>query len=92
MQPTEERISDSHMEKLPSHFSMGTSEERPQTLEEKIAALEKEIANCWREYYAAVGNEQMQLGLLAAITARSNNLNSLENKQPAGLILIMIAK
>jgi hypothetical protein len=80
------------MEKLPSHFSMGTSEERPQTREEEIAALKKEIANYRRDYDSAVGNEQMQSHLLAAITARSINLNSLENKQPAGLILIMIAK
>jgi hypothetical protein len=53
--------------------------ERPMTLEEKITALENEIADYKREYDAAIaeGDKQMQLSLLNTITAARNDLTEL---------------
>jgi hypothetical protein len=54
------------------HFSMATAEERRIALARaRITALENEIAHCWTLHDAAVvnGNEQMQIALLAQMTA-----------------------
>jgi hypothetical protein len=53
--------------------------ERPMTLEEKIAALENEIAHCWTLHAAAVaeGDNQKQISLLNTITAARNDLTEL---------------
>jgi hypothetical protein len=66
---------------------MATQEERPRSLEEKIAVLKNRIAAFERAYDAAAvtdGSEAMQISLLATITECRISLRGYEQERRLG--------